>query len=698
MSAFASNPIYIRLWDLLSSNSLPEAHQILDTQRVERPLLNELLLRVVKACTLGKDLKESIEFLLNHGANKNCSDENGKSPLMLAAEKGYIELVETLLNASPDVNQMDHQNRTAVYYSIDNPNNAENADIVAMLVEKSDEKAINGFTLEGNSSLLKACEKGFVETIRILLEKANPNIYNEKTKISPLHIAIKNRNLTIIRLLLDSNADLNVRNFEGFNAKELIEKDQELMEKFKDYLYKTKNSIDFKDEFNKSKPNLKTQNKFMEFEEENANFQENNKKKQISKNFSLDNMEVFHGNSEFLGQPGNFNKSLTTNYQYSPQNSNVFQVFSAGNNPNNPKKLSQNKKNFYNNEENVMASEDLLECELMKNLKLTNQQKIMTNLPFQSQTVANNLNKGSVSPSSLNSKINRFTNRNNMNPIIPNPVNLIPNNANIVNNPINNMPNNNRTFNFQNSNNNNLFNNPYPGNNPINNPINNNNNNGNFPTNNNVFPTNNSSNFANSFQTNTNTNNNANIRTTHVITLDTTQANSLENMRKNADLLLEEKKKRKCQEDFLQEKKRNDDLERENADFRQKLKKKDLEIEKLSKELEKSHKFSRKTLDIATNTESKCCPIDFSDCLTVKDPAKTLKIKNLYQSFVNCGSSSNLELRLHEEILTFQTEVEKFHSENHGLFEKLIALVTESISSAINDCTVIYREILIRFH
>lgn len=103
MSAFVSSPMFTRLWELVSTSSLNELQDLLLAQKVEKNMLNELLLRTVKAYTLSKDLKESIEFLLNHGAKINCGDENGKSPLMLAAEKGYIELVETLLSMAPEV-------------------------------------------------------------------------------------------------------------------------------------------------------------------------------------------------------------------------------------------------------------------------------------------------------------------------------------------------------------------------------------------------------------------------------------------------------------------------------------------------------------------------------------------------------------------------------------------------------------------
>ncbi len=55
-----------------------------------------------------------------------------KTPLMTACEKGYILLVETLLNNKAQANCRGPNERVPLHYVIDSP--AENVDVVSLLI------------------------------------------------------------------------------------------------------------------------------------------------------------------------------------------------------------------------------------------------------------------------------------------------------------------------------------------------------------------------------------------------------------------------------------------------------------------------------------------------------------------------------------------------------------------------------------
>ncbi|KAI0150036.1 ankyrin repeat-containing domain protein [Hypoxylon sp. NC0597] len=49
-----------------------------------------------------------IEVLLNHGADLDCRDVNGTTPLMIASQQGHLDLVKTPLDAGADPNALDY--------------------------------------------------------------------------------------------------------------------------------------------------------------------------------------------------------------------------------------------------------------------------------------------------------------------------------------------------------------------------------------------------------------------------------------------------------------------------------------------------------------------------------------------------------------------------------------------------------------
>ena len=67
----------------------------------------------------------------------------------------------------------------------------------------------------GKTPLLVAIEEGDEEITELLLNGgADPNTQNTSLNINPLHLAIKQNNMTIVRLLLKHNADVTITDYE----------------------------------------------------------------------------------------------------------------------------------------------------------------------------------------------------------------------------------------------------------------------------------------------------------------------------------------------------------------------------------------------------------------------------------------------------------------------------------------------------
>lgn len=101
--------------------------------------------------------------------------------------------------------------------------------------------------------------------------------------------------------------------------------------------------------------------------------------------------------------------------------------------------------------------------------------------------------------------------------------------------------------------------------------------------------------------------------------------------------------------------------------------KKDQEIRDLKQQLAE---LSEKKIK---EKQKKICNPDFSQYFSFHNPEMYKLLKERKSLFVN--DYNEVIKKLDQEIFIFQTEVEKFHSDNLQLFEQLIAQVKEVIES-----------------
>ena len=106
-----------------------------------------------------------INLLLQNDASID-GEKHGKTILMVAAAKGFLELVHEIVELDADINYADQNNMTALHYAIDNK--AENLDVVSLLLDK--DARVNGQSaIEGRTPLMLAVQRGHVEIARALI-------------------------------------------------------------------------------------------------------------------------------------------------------------------------------------------------------------------------------------------------------------------------------------------------------------------------------------------------------------------------------------------------------------------------------------------------------------------------------------------------------------------------------------------------
>lgn len=111
---------------------------------------------------------------LNEGADPNCTDQDGRSPLFLAAATDCIGLLRLLIGKKADIDRRDDLGTTPLNIASFNGN----AMVVKELLEAGTD--VNARNKAGVTPIYGAAKNGHGEVVRLLLEShADPSIPNE---------------------------------------------------------------------------------------------------------------------------------------------------------------------------------------------------------------------------------------------------------------------------------------------------------------------------------------------------------------------------------------------------------------------------------------------------------------------------------------------------------------------------------------
>ena len=185
---------------------------------------------------------DMILFLLNHGADVNSKDNQGRTSLILSSQSSNKTssniTVRFLLNHGADVNSKDNQGFTSLIYSIFYNNSTSSFNTAKLLLEYGAD--INSSTINNDTPLLYSINNCNIENIKILLDKgADINSINTIGHTSLIYAVNILNNLKykhdsytqIMELLLDNGANIFVKYEKEYIIHTLYELSK--LEKFK---------------------------------------------------------------------------------------------------------------------------------------------------------------------------------------------------------------------------------------------------------------------------------------------------------------------------------------------------------------------------------------------------------------------------------------------------------------------------------
>ena len=171
-----------------------------------------------KAAASG-DLKQ-LQKLLASGVDINSpNSKTGMTPLMQAAQAGKLDAMKFLLAQKPkaDVDKQDTEQRTAMYYAVEN----KNSDALAILKkEKADRNIPARF---GRYPIMEAAQRGDAKSVKILATggrlKENSDLskkdINERTALMD---AAKYGNADTVKVLIDEFAEVGEQDIQKRSA------------------------------------------------------------------------------------------------------------------------------------------------------------------------------------------------------------------------------------------------------------------------------------------------------------------------------------------------------------------------------------------------------------------------------------------------------------------------------------------------
>jgi len=166
--------------------------------------------RTVLMYAVQKGSRGFVELFLKKGAGIDQKDNDGTTALILAALNGNEKVVELLLKKGAIVDQADDDGRTAVMIAV------QKELVVELLLKKG--AVIEQVDYEGKTALMVAAKKGWVEVVQLLLKKGAAIDKRDDDGRTALMLAVRKGYIQVVELLLKKGANIILRSHNDETA------------------------------------------------------------------------------------------------------------------------------------------------------------------------------------------------------------------------------------------------------------------------------------------------------------------------------------------------------------------------------------------------------------------------------------------------------------------------------------------------
>ncbi|PON12165.1 hypothetical protein C2W62_41030 [Candidatus Entotheonella serta] len=179
----------------------------------------------------------ALQEALKEGADVNQMDEDGLTPLMLAAQKGCTKVVKVLLDKNPRINMQSDVGWSALYYAVAHERRkaaetlldggadavhlvdhkkrtvlmiaAEQGDQAVLETRLRREPPLDALDANGDTALSYAVREGNVKATKAMLEAGASVDTASEGNFTVLMTAVNHGQTKVVKLLIDQGADVN---------------------------------------------------------------------------------------------------------------------------------------------------------------------------------------------------------------------------------------------------------------------------------------------------------------------------------------------------------------------------------------------------------------------------------------------------------------------------------------------------------
>ncbi|XP_027015733.2 ankyrin repeat and EF-hand domain-containing protein 1-like [Tachysurus fulvidraco] len=166
--------------------------------------------------TVENDL-ELASFLLSLNAHPDVPDKKGRTAMMLAAERGHVDMVDFLYSNQASVSLVDLEGKGLLFYCI-GPTDSHKQ--IMDMVLKMDVD-VNNTSNTGKSVFMFACEHAEMcenFCMRLLESGADPDVADPATGCTALMAAVTAGSVALVKAILQKGVDPNKVNKNGLNS------------------------------------------------------------------------------------------------------------------------------------------------------------------------------------------------------------------------------------------------------------------------------------------------------------------------------------------------------------------------------------------------------------------------------------------------------------------------------------------------
>jgi ankyrin repeat protein len=159
--------------------------------------------------------QDSLQVLLEYGADVNFTGPDGNTPIHNAAEGGQIENLKLLLKQGANINATNKAKKTALMLTVNFHNRSQYSSVIQVLVDNGAD--INMTDCDGNTALMhttRARYAGGLEGIKILVQNGADVRNRNSNRLTVLMIAAGRYDFGVIEYLLQSKSDLYINEVE----------------------------------------------------------------------------------------------------------------------------------------------------------------------------------------------------------------------------------------------------------------------------------------------------------------------------------------------------------------------------------------------------------------------------------------------------------------------------------------------------